>query len=260
VRLTQTYQQTLNQHHYPDILKELLSEALICTALIHGLFKNIGKITLQFQSSGPLSLLSIHGDLTYMRGLAQYSKTLETLKDPMEILRSGQLVLTYDFGEAARHQSIIEITSPSLVRNIEYYFAQSEQTPTHLWLASSPYSVSGLLLQKLPAPHSKQVSEIEAWDDAIIRTDTLFDEELRNLLPEELLPRLFPEDTIQLFSPEPIQFKCPCNKERMEKALILMGKEELMELLKKDDKVDVSCQFCGKHHAFDLIDVEKLFR
>jgi molecular chaperone Hsp33 len=258
VRLTETYDRILSGKNYPPNIRRFLGEALACTALIHGLFKNTGKISLQFQGTGDLTLLSIHGELSHLRGLVHYSKDLSpTELSLLSALQQGQLQLTFDFGENARHQSIIEVISPQMKENVEHYFAQSEQTKTYLSLAVSPVSVTGYLMQQLP---SKDPDAEEAWNDAVIRASTLSDEELLMLPIQTLLGRLYPEDTLELFSPETIQFHCPCTKNRMEKALVFMGRAEVTAILEKEEHVDVTCEFCGRSHAFDSIDIEKVFR
>jgi molecular chaperone Hsp33 len=278
IRLTETYQSMIRHKNYPEKIQKFLGEALASTALIHGLFKNSGKITLQFQGSGALTLLSIHGDLSDMRGLVQYStEALFTEKDSLlSALKTGKLVLTYEAGDDhgnSRHQSILEVISPDMAQNIEHYFSQSEQVETKIWLAVTPLSVSGFLLQRLPSPPTS-ITETDhsdpnnlgddlcddLWNDAIIRAQTLFEQELQTLPLEDLLSRLYSEDEIQLFQPEEIEFKCPCSKDRMERAILFMGKPEVMAILEKEEHVDVTCQFCGKNHAFDAIDIEKIFR
>ncbi len=257
VRLTDTYERILSGKHYPPNIRTFLGEALACTALIHGLFKNTGKISLQFQGTGPLTLLSIHGELSHLRGLVQYSKELAQAElSLLSALQEGQLQLTFDFGENARHQSVIEVLSPRMKENIEHYFAQSEQTKTYLSIAVSNVSVTGCLIQRLP---SAEEGADEAWNDAVIRASTLSDEELLTLPTHTLLSRLYPEDTLELFAPEAIEFHCPCTKSRMEKALIFMGKKEVTEILEKDEHVEVTCEFCGGSHSFDSRDIGRIF-
>jgi molecular chaperone Hsp33 len=262
-----------HQKNYPENIQKFLGEALASTALIHGLFKNSGKITLQFQGSGALTLLSIHGDLSHMRGLVQYSTdNLLAEKDSLlSALKTGKLVLTYEADDQhgnSRHQSILEVVSAHMAQNIEHYFSQSEQVETKIWLSVTPLSASGFLLQRLPSvPNLDSNLDLdlnlnpdELWNDAVIRAQTLFEQELQTLALEDLLSRLYSEDEIQLFQAEEIEFNCPCSKDRMERALLFMGKAEVMEILEKEEHVDVTCQFCGKNHAFDAIDIEKIFR
>jgi molecular chaperone Hsp33 len=270
IRLTDTYQNMIHQKNYPENIQKFLGEALASTALIHGLFKNSGKITLQFQGSGALTLLSIHGDLSYMRGLVQYAQesVLTQESSLLSALKEGKLVLSYEADEQhghSRHQSFLEVVSPHMAQNIEHYFSQSEQVETKIWLSVSPVSVSGFLLQRLPSgptmlSDDPLLDPENLWNDAVIRAQTLFEQELQTLSLEDLLSRLYSEDEIQLFQPLEIQFDCPCSKDRMEKAILFMGKTEIMAILEKEEHIDVTCEFCGKNHAFDAIDIEKIFR
>ena len=280
VRLTKTYQDILSQHNYPQNIQKILGESLCATALLHGLFnsesKNSGKITLQFQGTGKLELLSIHGDLSYMRALVKTSPDFCDQDSLLDALQLGKLVLTYEAASESQNnfnqtkcQSILEVIGADIAKNIEHYFKQSEQIDTKIWLSVTPFSVSGFLLQRLPSSNLDSLDSLDAlntsdpeelWNDAIIRAKTLFDQELQTLAPEVLLTRLYPEDDIQLFHPKEIEFNCPCSKKRMEQALLTMPREEIQKILDEEEHIDVTCQFCGKAHSFDLIDIEQLFR
>jgi len=258
VRLTETYQKILSQRAYPSNVAKFLGEALVSTALINGLFKEPGKTLLQFQGTGALQLLSVHGDLNHMRAVAQYSPELSKEGNFLEVLKAGTLALIHQPETSVKsYQSVIEVISPEIAKNLEHYFWQSEQTQTRLWIAVTPVSVTGLLLQLLP---DTEESQEESWSHVLALTNTVFEQELAQQTLETLVSHLYVGESIRLWDQREIHFHCPCNKARMENALLLMGQAELEKILNQEEALEVRCEFCGKTHSFDAVDVSGVFR
>lgn len=114
-----------------------------------------------------------------------------------------------------------------------------------------------MLLQALPGEEEKHAEE---FNHLATLTDTLRDEELLGLPAQEVLHRLFhQEENVQLFDPQPVAFHCGCSKERTERALASLDKQELISLFEEQDVIDVNCEYCGASYQFDRIDIERLF-
>jgi molecular chaperone Hsp33 len=88
---------------------------------------------------------------------------------------------------------------------------------------------------------------------------TLTSTELLKLPNLVLLKRLFSEEDIRLFDAEPVYFSCNCNRERMERALLTVGREEAKALVQAKKIITVTCEFCNRHQDFDQVDVEAIF-
>ena len=88
---------------------------------------------------------------------------------------------------------------------------------------------------------------------------TIREEELLSLDAKELLHRLFHEEDLRLFEPEPVAFRCSCSRERIGNALKSMGEGEVAQILEEMGTIEVNCEFCNAHYAFDMVDAGALF-
>jgi len=138
---------------------------------------------------------------------------------------------------------------------IEAYFKQSEQLKTRLWFAVDGNKVVGLLLQELPAHQGQQAD----WERIEMLADTIKEEELLTITSTEIIHRLFHEETVRLYDPQPIHFECSCSKEKIEANILTFGLADMMSLIQEKGAVDVDCDFCNKHYHFDSIDIKQLF-
>ena len=90
--------------------------------------------------------------------------------------------------------------------------------------------------------------------------DTLNVEELLGLDNETLLHRLYHEEAVRMFEPQPLVFRCSCSRERSANALVSLGKEDAERLLGElGGEITVDCQFCNQRYAFDGSDIAQLF-
>lgn len=114
---------------------------------------------------------------------------------------------------------------------------------------------AGLFLQQLPSELDRQAE----WQRIGMLAETITRDELLNLPVQTLLHRLFHEEQVRLFEPEPVAFRCSCSRERIADSLRAMGKAELLSILEEQGAIEVDCDFCNKHYRFDAIDTEQLF-
>lgn len=257
VRLQSSYQAIMERHPYPLPIRKLLGEALAAIALLSATIKFEGTITLQIQNEGPVRLLVAQSDHEqHLRGLAQWQEdaTEEALS---QALNQGQLALIIAPKKGENYQGIVSLTGKSLAAALEGYFHESEQIPTLLFLCADEKSAVGMLVQLMPDDRSSE--HYHFWEHISHLTKTITANELLTLDNQKILNRLFHEETLTLFDPEPVSFRCTCNIERMERALLLMDKKELEELLRTHKKVVVTCEFCNNHYAFDAVDIAKIF-
>ncbi len=172
-------------------------------------------------------------------------------------MAGGRIVITITPGAGERYQGIVDLKGESLSQALETYFGQSEQLPTFISLFSSENTISGLFLQVLPGSYATDPGI--AWQELTSVSHTLKGDEMLNLPNEKILKRLFPEEDIRLFDSEPINFICQCNRERMEAAILTLGKQEALEEVAKNKVLTVTCEFCNRHLDFDAVDIEKIF-
>ncbi|MEK1906787.1 MAG: Hsp33 family molecular chaperone HslO [Pseudomonas sp.] len=263
VSLGQSYQHVLAKHSYPQPVAQLLGEMLAAAALLVGTLKFDGLLILQVRSSGAVPLLMIEcSSEREVRGIAHYhAEQIGADAGLRELMPDGVLALTVDPRQGQRYQGIVDLDGETLADCLSNYFATSEQLSTRFWLHADGQRARGLLLQQLPVDRLPDADEREAsWQHVLTLANTLTAEELLGLDNETVLHRLYHEDTVRLFEPQALCFRCSCSRERSSRALISLGEPDAMALLAEHDgQVVIDCQFCNERYAFDAADVTQLF-
>jgi molecular chaperone Hsp33 len=257
VRLDATYRAVLDRHAYPPVVRDVLGEVMAAAALLASTLKFEGKLILQIQGEGPLTLLMAEcTEGGVMRALAQWRG--EVTPAPLaQLVGDGRFVMTIDpKNSQERYQGVVQLEGGSVAQALEHYFAQSEQLDTRLWLAADRTQAAGMLLQKLP---DTELEDPDTWIRAVHLGSTLTRGELLSLPVREILRRLYHEDDIRLFARQPLSFRCSCSRERVEAVLRMLGPAEVDSILKERERIDVDCEFCGAHYDFDSVDAAQLF-
>jgi len=257
VHLDATWQAVLERRQYPPRVREVLGELMAAAALLTSTLKFDGRLIMQIQGKGPVSLLVVEctSDRT-MRAIAQWPGEIPDA--PLAALvGDGRLAVTIDpLKGKERYQAIVALEGLTVAEAFENYFARSEQLATRLWLASDPQQAAGMLLQRLP---DAEPSDDDAWVRAVHLGSTITREELLALPVREIVHRLYHEEDIRLFSRMPVSFRCSCSRERVEAVLRMLGRDEIHSILDEQGAVSVDCEFCGSRYEFDRIDAEQLF-
>lgn len=233
-----------------------LGEALAAVVLLSGTIKFKGALSLQLHGNAALSTILVQatGERTVRGMLHARSGALDTGGSLQQVLGDGRLVLTAESPSGERYQGIVAVASDTLAGALQDYFAQSEQLPTRLWLVADRERVSGLFLQRLPGE-----AGTENWRRVTLLADTVSGAELQALDLRTLLHRLFHEEDVRLFDPEPVAFRCGCSRERVAAALVAMGRDEIDGILDEQGVIEADCEFCNAHYRFDRVDAAALF-
>jgi molecular chaperone Hsp33 len=258
VSVDDTLSAIFSKQQYPTCIKTLLAEAVLSATLMASTIKFKGQLTLQFKSAKSLSLLLVKCSESYqIRALAQFDEKA-TSEELLHSLDGGVIVVTVQADNKTKpYQSIVPFRL-SIAESLEFYFAQSEQLPSRFWFAVSETKASGMLLQLLPAGTDSEAREF-FWEHANKLAETIRDEELLSLDNQTFLYRLYHEEKIRLFDSKPIGFFCPCSRNKMLEAVRTLGEEEAIEHFKAHKSINVTCEFCQQHYAFDKVDVSYLF-
>ena len=257
VHLDASWQAVLDRHPYPPAVQPPLGQVLAAVVLLSSTIKFEGALILQVEAQGPLrTLVAQATDRRTLRGLARWEGEVPQGSGLHETFGAGRVVLTASAPGGERYQGVVALEGASLSAALETYFAQSEQLPTRLWLAADGSRATGLLLQRLPATSV----EDDTWPRAVLLADTLRDAELLGLSAEPLLYRLFHEERVRLFEPEPVSFRCGCSRERIEGLLRSLGRDEVDAVLAEQGVVEVTCEFCNRLYRVDAVDAAALFR
>lgn len=260
VRLNKTFTDTLNSHEYPRIVRNLLGEMMVATNLLTATLKFKGNITIQIQGNGPLKLLLVNGsDSQQIRALARLQDDVYDDMTLSELVGNGILVITIAPTNGERYQGVIALDKPTIAECLEDYFIRSEQLQTQLLIRSGEYEgkpvAAGLLLQIMPDGTGSQ----EDFEHLATLAATVKNEELFGLAAEELLYRLYHEETVEIYPPSAVEFHCGCSLERSGSALLLISDDEIENILTEHGgSIDMQCECCGTHYFFDKKTIEKL--
>lgn len=259
-RLEQTYQAILDNHNYPVAVQNLLGELLVATSLLTATLKFEGDIAVQLQGDGPLRLAVVNGNhLQQLRGVARVNGDIADNSSLKDMVGNGYIVITITPKNGERYQGIVGLEKETLIGCIENYFMQSEQLPTRLFVKTGVYNnkpmAAGILLQVLPANENTK----ESFEHLSALTETITSDELFKLTSDEILYRLYNQEQVRLFETENVTFKCGCSRQRFEDSLVTIPQNEIDEILKQDGgKIDILCDYCGKHYIFDEIDIAEM--
>lgn len=256
VRLDDSWQAIRANKDYPPVVAAQLGQALAASLLLSGTIKFQGALIFQIQGNGPINTLVAQATHTRsIRGLAHWQGDVQG-DSLAQLFGEGRMVLTVQNEGNEPYQGIVALEGASLAESIESYFNLSEQLPTRLWLATDVEgAAAGLFIQALPVQHGER----EDFDRINALAGTITPAELLTLPAGEILHRLFNEEDVRLFEPEPVVFRCSCSRERIESVLLAMGRQEIEAIIEERGTVEVDCEFCNRHHHFDAIDIGFLF-
>ena len=259
VQLKHSYQSILANADYPPQIAQLLGQTLAAVSALGSTIKLRGSIILQVQGDGPLhTLVAQANNAGEIRGLAHGYESIKDENHFAELLGKGRLVMTIDGSGSQRYQGIVSIEGDQLSEVLDRYFEQSEQLLTHVHLAADGERAACFLLQQMPAANGQMSAD--SWRHLSILSQTLKDDELLGLEPEQLLTRLFHEEEVQLFEPSPLIFRCRCSREKVIPVIMQMGYDDAMQLAEEEGEIRADCEFCNQSHRFDRVDVASLFK
>ncbi|WP_299728338.1 Hsp33 family molecular chaperone HslO [uncultured Tateyamaria sp.] len=277
----------LKQHNYPPQVEALVAEMALLTALIGQTIKLRWKLQLQVQSKGAVRMISTdyygpekEGDPARIRAYASYDADRLTDAAPFDQVGEGYFAIMIDQGKGMTpYQGITPLEGGSLAACAEAYFAQSEQLPTRFQLSfgksSEPgvaehWRAGGVMLQHMPKASplmakGEGTGELlaatdlldgdasENWNRVNILLDTVEEMELigPQVPPNDLLLRLFHEETPRVFDTQPVRFGCTCSEDRVRQSLSIYSARDIEKMTTDDGRVTADCQFCGAHYDLD---------
>lgn len=256
VTVSETWKQILENHDYPQPVKNVLGELLVATSLLTATLKFAGDITVQLQGDGPMSLAVINGNNDQqMRGVARVQGDVPADASLKTLVGNGYLVITITPAEGDRYQGVVGLEGDTLAACLEDYFLRSEQLPTRLFIRTGDVdgqpAAGGMLLQVLPA----QNAHADDFSHLATLTETIKAEELFTLPANDVLWRLYHEEEVTLYDPQDVEFKCTCSRERCAGALKTLPDEEVEGIMAEDGEIDMHCDYCGTHYLFDVMDI-----
>lgn len=258
VQLDETWQHVLSLHAYPPLLQRALGELMAAAALLYATLKFNGSLVMQLQGEGPVQLMVVECAREFgLRATARWSDALPEQGGLRELAGNGRFAISLvpeDGGQT--YQGIVPLEGDTIQAILEGYMTRSEQLDTRLWLAADGQRAVGMLLQKLPDSES---TDADAWNRATILADSLTRDELMTLDASRILRRLYHEETLRVFDPHPVSFRCSCSRARTSEMLRMLGLDQARSLIAERGNIEITCEFCNTRYAFDAVDAEQLF-
>lgn len=260
VQLEQSYAELLSKHHYPSPVANLLGEFLSACVLLSTSIKYQGRLSLQARSNGPVPLIAVDcsSDLE-VRGLAQL--TDKALNPALSLLLAkGTLAITIEPEKGERYQGLVPLDAGQLSACLEHYFHQSEQLQTRFYFASDGSRAAGFMLQQLPVQlQTSELERLQAWEHAATLAQTLEPQELLDIDCESLLYRLYHQQQLRVFDARPVFYRCTCSWERSANTLLVLGREEVNDILTEREQLEMTCEFCNQVYHFDRNSIGRIF-
>ena len=273
-------------HAFAPEVRALLGEMAAAGVLMQGNLKFNGALILQIHGDGPvkLAVAETQPDLSFRAtakvvGEVPAGARLEAL---LNVHGQGRCAITLDpldrLPGQQPYQGVVPLHGDQreplqkLSEVLEHYMLQSEQLDTRLVLAANDEVAAGLLIQRLPmagagnlasglggGADEDHIGRSEDYNRIAMLAATLTPEELLTLRPEQVMHRLFWDETLRIFEPQTPRFACRCSRERVANMLRGLGPDEVNSLIAERGEAEVGCDFCGAVYRFDPIDVGGLF-
>jgi molecular chaperone Hsp33 len=272
IRLGSSLHAILAAHDYPPVLRRLLGEALVLSAMMGTLLKDEGcQLTFQVQAEGGvIDLLVCDYRLGELRGYVRHDAERLAALEGRETLQDlfgekGYLAITFDLAATGkRYQGVVPLEGSSLARVCEAYFAQSEQVPTLIRIGldveGEACVAGGLLIQHLPdGEEGRERLHVRMnhphWEHVAALAGSMTGKELVDprLGLDDLIWRLFhEEDEVRLLETTALSRGCRCSADYYKTVLARFPTEELDAMRDEEGAILVDCAFCSRVFPIEL--------
>lgn len=227
-----------------------------------------GSLTLQVKGGGPLgTLLAVSDAKGNVRGWVENPQIslLEKYRGKLDVGAAvgtdGMLTVIRDLRMKDPYVGSVELVSGEIAEDITQYFAQSEQIPTACALGvlvdtdQSVRAAGGYIIQLLPGAPEETIEKIEAGIRDAGNVTAMLD---AGLDAEGLLKKVLAPFGLELLETTPVEYRCYCTRERVERTLLTLGEKELSEIVQSGETLHVDCQFCDKIYDFTPENVQEI--
>ena len=258
-------------HHTLPVATVALGRALAAASMMGNALKDSGSsVSLQFRGGGPLGpVLAISDNLGNVRGtVGDPSVDLPLRPDGKldvgaAVGTEGTLTVIRDLKMKEPYVGSVALLSGEIADDLAAYFVESEQIPSACGLGvlvdrdQSVRAAGGYLIQLLPGAEEDVISRVEG---GVLAAGTVTKLLEGNDDPERMLRTILSDFDVEILETSPIAYRCDCSRDRMRRALLSLGPQELRTILESDGQADLSCRFCGSHQLFDRKELEELLK
>ena len=260
-----------NIHTLLPVATAALGRTLMAASLMGDAMKIDGSsLTLQIKGGGPLgTILAVSDEAGNVRGYVQnpHVELMEKAPGKLDVGRAvgetGSLTVIKDLGMKEPYVGTIDLLSGEIADDIAAYFVESEQIPTACALGvlvgtdQSVTSAGGYLIQLLPGAGEDIITKIEA---GVQRVGSVSHALEGGLDGAGLLRAVLSDFDLEILETHPVEYRCYCSRDRVTRALISMGREELSSLIQEQGQAELTCQFCDKVYHYTREDLDELLQ
>lgn len=255
-------------HNTSPVMTAALGRLLTAGAMMGSMLKgDKDLLTLQIRGDGPGKGLTVTADSKgNVKGYALVPDVIlpANSKGKLDVsgaLGSGYLSVIKDLGMKEPYVGQTQLQTGEIAEDLTYYFATSEQVPSSVGLGvlmeknNTVKQAGGFIIQLMPFTEEAVIKRLEENLSKVASVTSMLEE---GNTPEEILGILFAGMDLEIVETTNTSFFCNCSKDRVEKALISIGKEELQDMIEDGETIEVKCHFCNKGYEFTIEDLKNI--
>lgn len=249
--------------------------ATICGIMgLTSIKENDDSITVQIKGSGPVG--AIVGVVKRENNISKIKTYMQNPLVELPLKPNGKIDVGGAVGNTgflnvikqsditdAEYNGLVPLVSGEIAEDFTEYFATSEQKPTVFALGvlvnkDGTQSAGGYMINLMPDATENEITKIE---EALSKAPSISELLANNKSLNEIAKIVTGDENVQLLEDDlEIKFDCDCNKEKFEKGLISIGKDDLNKIIEEDGKAEIVCQFCNKKYNFNKEELEELIK
>lgn len=257
-------------HDTSPVVTAALGRLLSAGAMMGSMMKGENDVlTLQIKGDGPVNGLTVTADSkANVKGYANVPDVILPANaigklDVSGAIGNGVLSVIKDLGLKEPYVGQTALQTGEIAEDLTYYFATSEQVPSCVGLGvlmekdNTVKQAGGFIVQLMPFAEDEVIDKLEQNLAKISSVTSILD---AGNTPEQMLDMLLEGMNPEIVDTLPTNFYCNCDKARVEKALISIGKTELKDMINDGKEIEVNCHFCNKNYAFSVEELKDLLK
>lgn len=262
--------ETARQHHNTSpVATAALGRLLTGGAMMGSMMKNpTDVLTIQIKCSGPIGGLTVTGDASgKMKGYVDNPDAILPPKngklDVGGALGQGVMTVIKDMGLKEPYSGQTILQTGEIAEDLTYYFATSEQVPSSVGLGvlmdkdNTVRCAGGFIVQVMPFIEESVLCKLEENISKIQSVTSMLD---AGFTPEMILEKVLEGLDVEFTDSVPTEFYCNCSKERIEKAIISVGKKDIQDMIEDGESIEVKCHFCDTAYEFTVDELKGLLK
>ncbi len=255
------------RHHTSPIATAALGRLLAGGVMMGSMMKNPEDVlTLQVKCEGPIKGLTVTADARgHVKGYVNNPEVMLPPKngklDVGGALGQGLLSVIKDMGLKEPYSGQVALQTGEIAEDMTYYFAASEQIPSSVGLGvlmnrdNTVRCAGGFIVQVMPFAEEEVLRALEKNIAGLKSVTAMLD---GGHSPEEMLSQVLEGMEVEITDTLPAAFDCNCSKERIEKAIISIGKREIQEMIEDGKPIEVKCHFCNTAYEFTVDELRRI--